>query len=121
MKPGLKYFVIFSDGTTLWYLRGLKKGFRHLALLSEEGVLIDPLAARIEVRRVEVESFLEHCRTRGFTIIETEESAQERRGFAFGIFTCVEVAKRILNISAPLTLTPYGLYRLLKKSCCQPP
>jgi len=28
----MNYFVIFSNDTTPWYLRGLKKGFRRLAL-----------------------------------------------------------------------------------------
>ena len=109
----MKYYIIFSNDTTLWYLKALKKGFRHLALLSEEGVLIDPLASRMEIRRVNVESFLEHCRKMGTTIVETTEDGTERRGWGFGIFTCVEVAKRILNLKAPTAITPYGLWKRL--------
>ena len=48
-------------------------------------------------------------------ILKVSFVQNQRKSWTFGIFTCVEVVKRILGISKKRVLTPYQLYKYLLK------
>lgn len=117
--PGLRAWVGFAGGAELWWLRGLKPGFRHCFAILGEGehwLLIDPLAPLMEVRafdRALVADLPDWFRQRGFLVVEAPVQRGLRRPAPWRPFTCVEAVKRVLGLHAPFVLTPWQLYRRL--------
>jgi hypothetical protein len=114
--------VIFSDRTELWWLRWLRRGFRHCFLALNDGrhwITCDPLAHRIElvVQPIEADFDLAaHYRCHGMTVVETKTAATPLRCAPIAVFTCVETVKRVLGLHRRRILTPWQLYRFLTKS-----
>lgn len=114
--------VVFSGQADQIWLRLLRHGFRHcfLVLGSSGGWLyINPLAHRMDIMVLPVEpgfNASEWYRTQGLTVIETRLSHPPERGTPWRPLTCVEVAKRILGISAWNIITPWQLYRYIEKN-----
>lgn len=117
-------FVVFSDDTHLFWLRGLKKGFRHCAMIirkeDDSGwLVVDPLSHHLlidEVRAVTGQPDLpELLRAEGHTLVAVTIAAPPRKAAPFMPLTCVEVVKRLLGIHDWRIITPYQLYRHLNK------
>src|SRR5688572_8713944 len=112
----LQAFVIFCGRADLWYLRFLKRGFRHCFVLLNDGVhwiVIDPLVSFMEVVVGPVtphHDLPDLFRAEGFTVIEAPINRAPQRVFPFGLFTCVEAVKRILGLQSKRVLTPWQLY-----------
>ncbi len=113
-------WVVFSPFTDLFYLKFLHKDFRHCFLIMEVNnilFVIDPLASRIEVNTLfinKIELF-EIFKSKGMKIIKTSFFNINKKSWKFGIFTCVEVVKRVLGIYNWKIITPYQLYNFLNK------
>lgn len=109
--------VVFGDNCGVWWLRFLRRGFRHcfVAVLSAEAwVVIDPLLHYTELT---VLPGVGQCdvaaayREKGFTVVETTIRQAPLRCAPVGFHTCVEAVKRVLGIHARVVTTPWQLYR----------
>lgn len=114
--------VVFCDGTELWWLRLLRRGFRHcfVALAVEGGwIVVDPLSHVTVVAHFPIGQEFDlgaWYRQQGLTVVCVQKSSPERRVAPILPSSCVETVKRILGIHAATVWTPWQLYRYLNKS-----
>lgn len=113
-------WVAFCEGRGLWWLRWLKPGFRHCFVIlgdARRWVVIDPgscftdVAALERAQRPDLPGWF---RAQGMTVARAPIRRDILRPAPWRPFTCVEAVKRILGLSAPAALTPWGLYRHLQ-------
>ncbi|MCB9982447.1 MAG: hypothetical protein H6861_02060 [Rhodospirillales bacterium] len=113
-----KAWVIFSAQADLAWLKILRPGFRHCAVLLNDGrnwITIDPLSnyTDITVHTLPLEFDLPlWMKDQGHKVVP----APIKRGpkpAPFGVYSCVEAVKRVLGIHQRLILTPWQLYRYL--------
>lgn len=113
--------VAFSGKAELWWLRGLKPGFRHcLVALAQPGggwILLDPLAHATRLLHLPslgdpVDWFLAH----GLLPVPVRPVPPMPRAAPWAPFTCVEAVKRTLGIRARFVLTPWQLFRHLTRA-----
>jgi hypothetical protein len=109
-------FVVFCPYSPLWYLKCLR-GFRHCFAALVRGtrmVVINPMESRLEIIEADLycdaEALLRSMAP-GATVVRTR--VREPAGYSFGIFSCVEVVKKVLGIKDWLIVTPSQLYRKL--------
>ncbi len=120
IRPGSEALVVFRDQTEIAWLRWLKRGFRHCAVvvrLGSEWVMIDSLSHSICVGKFGAESMSRlawRYRKAGHIVIETIVGEGKARIAPPLPFTCVEAVKRVLGIQSWLVLTPYQLHRHLR-------
>ena len=113
--------VVFSGRSGVRWLRWLKPGFRHCFVAVDDGIewlTVDPLLHRLEIRASRLASDFDlaaEYRRMGLDVIEVMPASVALRCAPFGLFTCVETAKRLLGIRARWVLTPWQLYRLLSR------
>ena len=111
--------VVFSGQADQAWLRILRKGFRHcfLVLGSPGGWLcLNPMAHQTLIQVLPVGpdfDLAEWYRSQGLTVVETKPVQPPRRAAPWRPFTCVEVVKRALGITAGNILTPWDLYRYI--------
>lgn len=111
--------VIFSGRTGVRWLRWLKPGYRHCFVAVDDGIewlTVDPLLHRLEIRASGLPSSFDlasEYRRLDLDVIEVAPPAVPLRCAPFGLFTCVETAKRLLGIRARWVLTPWQLRRWL--------
>jgi len=114
--------VVFADATELWWLRLLKRGFRHcfVALACPSGwVVVDPLSHRTAIAHFPVSKEFDLAawyRLHGLEVVAVKNIATHRRVAPFAMCSCVETVKRILGIHARSVLTPWQLYGHLNKT-----
>ena len=79
-------------------------------------ILVDGLMGVPAVQAVAFSDFdvAAWYRSEGFTVIETKRGTEPPRG-PFISASCVGMVKTALGIRAPFALTPYQLYRTLKR------
>ena len=116
-------FIMFGGAADQPWLRLLRPGFRHcFAALEDAGgwTVLDPLTGRLVVARLEVPPGYDlagfYARA-GLRVLgpftPREPSASWLPPLA--PFTCVALCRAVLGAGAPFALTPWGLYRNLKK------
>lgn len=110
-----KAYVVFSGKTELFWVRLLKRGFKHCYILINDGdhwISLDPLASHTEltVHALPAEFDLpEWIRGQGQIVMQAR--IRERSTAApLGLVSCVEVIKRMLGIHNILIVTPWQLY-----------
>ena len=113
-------WVVFSPVTTLWYLGFLKAGFKHCFLILEDNgyfFIVDPLASKIELMSLRLfgDGIVSEFERLGMKVVKAEINSYVSPAWKFGIFTCVEVIKRILGVYSFKVITPYQLYKYLLK------
>ncbi len=114
------FYVGFSDETTIPILKLLKHGFRHcFVFFGDENntFVIDPISNRIDISFIPVgiTCIINLFNQRNIKIVYIANKFQNKRISSTGVFTCVEVVKRILGISNPFIITPFRLYNFLIK------
>ncbi len=114
------FFIGFSADTDLWYLKFLKKGFRHCFLFcgdEYQTFIIDPVCNKIEVSIVPcgVNYVIKLLTLQNVLSVKVVKKYTPKFHLRLGIFTCVEVVKRILGISNIFIITPFRLYKYLQK------
>lgn len=121
-KNQINALIIFSDYTDLWWLKILRRGFRHCAVLTEQNgqwILVDVLAHKTELLIVDVPDGFqlgEWLRDDGCVVCETRLTQQSICRPLWPAFsTCVESVKRILGIRQAFIFTPWQLYRHLQR------
>lgn len=113
--------VVFCDGSELWWLRFLKRGFRHCFVVLGDGerwMTIDPLSHVTDIALLpsaRIPDLAAFYRGRGLIVLETTLRHPPRRSAPWRLFTCVEAVKRILGIHAGGVLTPWQLFRFLAR------
>ncbi|MBD5405002.1 hypothetical protein HDR59_00450 [bacterium] len=113
-------WVVFSPFTTLWYLKFLRVGFKHCFVILEDNgyfFIVDPLASKIELMSFHIlgDRLINEFKNLGMNVVKVSINKENSASWKFGIFTCVEVVKRILGISSLRVITPYQLYKYLLK------
>lgn len=113
--------VVFSGRADRPWQRLLRPGFRHCCLILEDGsnwLLVEPLATRLEVRRIGAASvdLRPKLRRAGLTVIEAMLPQEMGRVAPPGLWTCVETVKRGLGVNAIRIQTPWQLYRYLEQN-----
>ena len=113
--------VVFSGRTGVSWLRWLRPGFRHCFVALDDGIewlTVDPLLHRLEVRASGLASDFDlagEYRRMGLIVLEVAPAAVAVRAAPLGLFTCVETATRLLGIRARHVVTPWQLYRFLRR------
>ena len=116
-----KAWVIFSGQADMAWLKILKPGFRHCAVLLNDGrnwVTIDPLSnyTDVVVHQVPVDFNLPGwMRDRGYVCVATTLKRTPKPA-PFALFSCVESVKRILGIHKRFIFTPWQLFCHLTKN-----
>jgi hypothetical protein len=118
--------VVFGGRSEVWWLRGLRRGFRHCFVALDDGttwLTVDPLLHRLEVRASGLPSAFDlaaEYRRMGLAVVEVAPDRVPLRRAPIGFFTCVETAKRLLGIRARRIVTPWQLYRFLAAPRARP-
>lgn len=113
-------FVGFGGSNSVWWTRFLKKGYRHclvvLACKNNVFLLIDPILKQIDYVVCEDEKIIDYIKGMGYKFIKTEIKQEVKdKPHIFVPFTCVEVVKRVLGITSFWIVTPYQLFKYIKK------
>lgn len=114
--------VVFADATDLWWLRPLRRGFRHcfVALRTASGwVVVDPLSHLTAIAHFPLSQEFDLAafyRRHGMVVVPVRFVSPDKRAAPFRPYSCVECVKRILGIRAGWVLTPWQLHRHLNKS-----
>lgn len=131
MKPDTQtllrlWQVFFSDpqapGFWRWFTR---PGFRHVAAAAyyadqDRWVFVQPARYRLEVmvlRPEEATAILGELLDRATVVLQVE--GREDRRFMPAVFGCVGALQALLGIST-CALSPYGLYKTLKRAGAKP-
>lgn len=119
LSEGYRYpfaYVAFGGRRTRWWMRFLKKGFCHCALLlgnGREWILIDPLIHMTDVIVLKNTPIRRVLKENGYRLVRTTPCIPPISGVRFRPLTCVEVVKRFLGINQPKIWTPYQLFKFL--------
>lgn len=122
-QPSRPAYVVFSDQVSLAWLRLLKPGFRHCAMIMpavarpRDWTIIDPLSHHLLVDQISVPDgqpdLPEQLRRAGHTLVAVRPYCPPPRPAPIMPFSCVEMIKRLLGIHSKRIWTPYQLYRFL--------
>ncbi|MDR1694568.1 MAG: hypothetical protein LBR70_05215 [Lactobacillaceae bacterium] len=116
-------YVVFVDETSLWWLRFLKKGFRHCYIIIEidngmTWVEINPMSNKMFInfyKFVCSYDYIGLLKSKLDAIIyKAEVNDVGVKTAPLALFTCVEAAKRMLGIHDRFIITPYQLYKKIK-------
>lgn len=113
-------FVVFSDETRVWWLRGLRRGFRHCLVLLRHGdgwLSLDPTLVRIVLMthpETPEKSFIDLLKDHGFVVVPARINDDLILRSIPGVLTCVTVVKRILGLRAGWVFTPWQLFKYLR-------
>lgn len=123
-----KGWVIFEHDNSIWWLRFLRRGFRHCYVILEfhtnEGtrfyVELNPMSNQIyafihnSALEIDYISYLQ--KQEYIHICEFRFQASPLKCAPFSAFTCVEFVKRILGIHDFRIITPYQLYKKINNN-----
>ena len=113
--------VVFTDQTDLWWLRHLRRGFRHCFILLRFGdtwFSVDALSHKTEIMRIDLPDHFKlvgWLESQGETVVTCRKFSETRKLLWPAAFTCVESVKRILGIHQPFIFTPWQLYQFIKE------
>jgi hypothetical protein len=114
-------WVVFSDNSDLPFLRFLKKGFKHCYILLSDGqkwFSIDPMSHMTEIgfhdfnRSFNLPSWL---KSQGHTVIKVGLGEPIKKPSPLMFSSCVETVKRLLGVQSRCVVTPWQLYKYIKK------
>ena len=115
-------YVVFTGKTNIWYLHFLKKEYKHCFLLLEDNsfwLSFDPLSSHTEIEIISKDKniFLpDWMISQGFKIVKANFNETFNHSAPMAIINCVESIKRILGIHNFMIMTPYQLFKYLKKT-----
>lgn len=117
----MKAYIVFTPDADLWWLRFLKRGYRHCFALLNNGkqwISIDPLSPHMDITVHDVPydydlpAWLDK---QGHKVLAAPYQRHSRKPAPWALFSCVEVVKRVLGIRSVRVITPYQLYRFVEK------
>jgi len=115
-----KAWVVFSGEADLPWLKILKEGYRHCYVLLNDGkhwITIDPLSSYMDVNvhELPLDFNLPLWLKNSGNIIMPANIRHINKQAPWMPFSCVEAVKRVLGIHKSFILTPWQLYRFLRK------
>ena len=119
LSSGVRYpfaYVAFGGHPTQWWMRFLKKGFYHCALVLGNGrdwILIDPLVHFTDLIVLKNADVIGGLKAKGYRLIRTTPQIPSRTPLRIRPLTCVEIVKRFLGINDAKIWTPYQLFKFL--------
>ena len=109
--------VVFIDHTECYWLRSLRRGFRHCFVALQHGptwLVCDLLKSHMELTLLDLPDLFDlgHTTRTKVTMSWSEERGRlfRRTAMALTPLTCVSVAKRLLAIRAAWVWTPWQLF-----------
>lgn len=119
----MRALAVFHDHGCHVFDPLLKRGFRHVFVAlqnSDYWIRVDAMSGVPEVQVLaaadyDLTGF--YLATEGFTVLELETGSVPPLG-PFVLANCVGCVKVLLGIRAPFAITPYQLYRRLRKIKC---
>lgn len=119
-------YVVFVDNTSLWWLKFLKKGFRHCYMIFSLGknpqllIELNPMSNQFYVFKhtsIMGCDYIFHLKQKdNVKILPVTIKQSELKTAPLGAFSCVEFVKRVLGIHRFWLFTPYQLYKFLTKT-----
>lgn len=112
-------WVCFTGETELWWLKALKKGFRHCFVVARNAthwLAIDPLSPHLEINILPVPHDFDlptWLEKNGVTLSRAAIRRDQHKSAPLFICSCVEVIKRFLGIHNRSIVTPHQLYMFL--------
>ena len=111
--------VVFTDQTDLWWLRVLRRGFRHCFVIlrfADIWISVDALAHKTEVMRLDLPDAFDLRRwfeSQGDHVISVPVPplSVSPKCLLPAAFSCVENVKRVVGIQSCFILTPWQLFR----------
>ena len=117
----MRTLVVFHDHGAFWFSKYLRWGFRHvfICVLDDAGywIRLDGMKGLPSIEVAAGEKFdlaSYYRRENGFTVLIIDADRAPRPPFLMA-GTCVGLVKAMLGIRAAWVLTPYQLYRYLKR------
>ena len=121
-KPQQKIWIVFTGKTELWWLRFLKKGYRHCFAVLNDGqrwLSVDPLSPYTDIEiyhHIEADFNLpQWLRDQDYIVVQSHINKAQQKPAPFMIYNCVEAMKRLLGLHCRWIVTPWQLYRYLNK------
>ncbi len=117
-KP--KIWIIFSDHTEIWWLKNLRRGFRHCFALMHDGahwLLLESLAGYLDCRVLPPApdfNMPAWLALQGLTV-KCAETIPRQHLAPLALMTCVETVKRLIGCHRWRIWTPWQLYRWLQQ------
>ena len=114
-------WVVFSDDTDIRLLKLLRHGFRHCFVImqqDERWVLIDPRANKTDIQLLPHPAhfnFPRYFTQAGKTVMKVSAMNTPQDIAPLFPWSCVETVKRVLGLHKRWILTPYQLFKYLKK------
>jgi len=111
-------WVVFCKDTDIWWLRFLKKGYRHCFVILNDGrnwITYDPMSNFTDIAVLETPLSFDLPRwfsVKGYKVVSCFINRKRKIAPLF-LFTCVEGVKRVLGIHKFRIMTPYQLYKYL--------
>lgn len=115
-------WIVFTGKTDIAWLKFLKPGFRHCYAVINDGhkwMSVDPLSGYTDVQiyhhiepNFDLPSWLQK---QGHRVVKSVVKQDKSKSAPCMIFTCVEAVKRIIGVHKRSVITPWQLYRFLKK------
>lgn len=113
-------FVVFTDQTDLWWLKFLRRGFRHCFIImrfADIWISMDALAHKTEIMRIDLPdgfNLPQWLENQGDLVIRHSPRSTVLKPLWPAFFSCVEAVKRTLGLRKPFMITPWQLYQFLK-------
>ena len=114
--------VVFKNavGQEHWLAPLLKDGFTHCGVAVEAEdywVFVDPNPDCIRFRVPALKNFdiAKYFQDQGFAVVELETTGAEVK-VPLVVSNCVGVVKTVLGIRKPFIITPYQLYKYLRRN-----
>lgn len=114
-------YVVFSDQTDLWWLKCLRRGFRHCFVImrfADIWMALDPLAHKTEIMRIDIPdafSLIGWLESQGERVVCVSAQKAELKPLFPAPCSCVEMVKRVLGLRQFFIFTPWQLFNFLKE------
>ncbi|WP_339779922.1 hypothetical protein [uncultured Thalassospira sp.] len=128
-NPENRALIVFADAPDKWFLRWLPAGFRHCFAVITTGesgqwIYLNPASHQLQCELWQFSALFDpaaYYRGQGHCCVWVTLPDDAAKKVRLGMFSCVEVVKRLLGISAWYVMTPAGLYRYLvnRSKICQ--
>lgn len=118
------YYIVFTNAKHNGaFLRHLKKGFQHVFAVKKSfgkkfWIAVNPMTDYMLVDIIPTRDYpliRDVLVDKTATVLECEVTIREKKGHRIHFISCVETIKALLGIRAFWVITPYQLYKYLKK------
>lgn len=113
--------IVIFGSSQLSYLRVLRSGYQHCMIAVQSGAawqLIDPLSNAFYVTELGIvhpDEIISSFVDQGFDAVPVQRRAPVAVEMPLGIFTCVEVVKRVLGLRNRWVITPWQLRQVITR------